>query len=392
MPSHEKQRIYLDNAATSWPKPPAVYDAIDDYLRNNGAAAGRGAYASSQAVGRVLATARRRIANLLGASEPARVAFTFNGTDSLNAALHGLLRPGDHVVTTDAEHNSVLRPLRWLEIYSGVSVTRVGCDAAGRFSPDEVRDALQPNTRLLAVTHASNVTGVIQPIEEIAELARDRELLVLLDAAQTAGHIPIYADHWGIDFVAASGHKGLLGPLGTGVLALSARAAGLLRSYKQGGTGTFSEQDEQPDTLPDRLESGNHNVPGLVGLERGAAYVEQRGWDTLRRHELELTTRLLEGLRDIPGLTLFGPGVATNQVGLVSFRVEGYDPQELATLLDAEYRIEVRSGLHCAPRLHERLGTARRGGTVRASLGPFCQEADVDTLIHAVSDIQRSAM
>ncbi|MBM3999336.1 MAG: aminotransferase class V-fold PLP-dependent enzyme [Planctomycetes bacterium] len=381
------RRIYLDNAATSWPKPPAVYDAVDAYQRENGTAAGRGVYQRSQQVGRTLALARRRVAGLLGASDPARVLFTFNGTDSLNAVLHGVPRPGDHVVTSDAEHNSVLRPLRMLEQRANVSVTRVPCDSAGRIEPDDVARAVRPETRLLALTHASNVTGAIQPVDAFAAIAREHGVLLLIDAAQTAGHVPIFTDRWGVDFVAASGHKGLLGPLGTGILVVGAAAAGQLAPFRQGGTGTFSESDEQPTTLPERFESGNHNVPGLVGLERGAAFLEQRGWTELRRHEIELTTRLVDGLRPLPGVTLFGPPDADRRVGVVSFRLERIDPQELASLLDSEYAIEVRSGLHCAPRTHDRMGTTRRGGTVRAAVGPFNSESDVDALVRAVAEI-----
>jgi cysteine desulfurase / selenocysteine lyase len=382
-----RRRIYLDNAATSWPKPPSVLEAVTTYLRENGAAAGRGVYASSQEIGRVLTTCRRRVASLLGVSDPTRIVFTFNGTDSLNFAFHGLLRPGDHVVTSDAEHNSVLRPLRFLEQTAGVEVTRVPCDEAGRIDPADIRAALRPRTRLIAVLHASNVTGVIQPLEDISNVAKEYGARLLVDAAQTAGHLPIYADRWGIDLLATSGHKGLLGLLGTGVLALGPGMAAEIRPLRLGGTGTFSEQDEQPTSLPDGFESGNHNVPGLIGLERGTAYIEQRGWDALRRHEQELTSHLVLGLHAIRDIQVYGPAAISERVGLVSFRFQGFDPQELASLLDAEYGIQVRSGLHCAPRMHARLNTARRGGTVRASIGPFSTQEDVDLLLRALEEI-----
>jgi cysteine desulfurase family protein len=378
------RRIYLDNGATSWPKPPAVYEAVENYLRQNGAAAGRGHYGPAQEVGRVIATARRRLASLLGVTDSSRVAFTFNGTDSLNAAIHGIVRSGDHVITTAAEHNSVLRPLSHLEKHHNVQVTRVPCDANGRVSPDDIRAAITKRTRLIAVVHASNVTGVLQPVREIASIARERDLLTLVDAAQSAGHVPIAMEKWNIDLLGLSGHKGMLGLLGTGVLAIGPRAAEQLVPSRQGGTGTHSERDEQPWELPERFESGNHNVVGLVGLERGTAYVEQRGWEALRRHELALTERLIAGLQIIPGLQLYGPTSTEDRMGLVSFLLNGFAPQELASLLDAEFGIQVRSGLHCAPRLHQQLGTASRGGTVRASVGPFTTEEEIDVFIEAL--------
>jgi cysteine desulfurase family protein len=381
------RRVYLDNAATSWPKPPGVYEAVDSYLRDNGASAGRGTYGSSQDVGRSIAIARRRVAALLGVAHPARIVFTFNGTDSLNLALHGILRPGDHVVTSEAEHNSVLRPLRFLQSHAGISLTHVPCDQTGRIDPDEIRAAIRSDTRLVAVVHVSNVTGVIQPVEEISRVARERDAFLLLDSAQAAGHLPIHADRWDVDLVAASGHKGLMGILGTGVLAIGPRMVERLQPLRQGGTGTESEQDVQPAHSPERFESGNHNVPGLIGLERGTAFVEQRGWEALRHHELTLTARLLDGLRTLRDVRIFGPDSPAQRTGIVSFHCARFAPQELATLLDAEYGLQLRSGLHCAPRLHERLGTMAHGGTVRASLGPFTGEQDIDALLRALEEI-----
>lgn len=379
-----RRRIYLDNAATSWPKPTSVYEAVCQYMRQNGAALGRGVYLSAQEVGRTIATLRRRAASMLGVASPSRILFTFNGTDSLNLALHGILRPGDHVVTTTVEHNSVLRPLQFLQRHRDVRVTYVECDGAGFVHPQRIAEELKDNTRLVAICHASNVTGSIQPVCQILAAVASHPALRLLDAAQTAGHLPLLTDSWGLDLVACSGHKGLLGPLGTGLLAVSERAAQQLFPLREGGTGTFSESDEQPDTLPDRFESGNLNVPGLVGLERGIAYIEERGVQSLRAHEIQLTSRFLQALRNLPGITIYGPQCPEAQVGVVSFRLDGYDPQELAALLDAEFGIEVRGGLHCAPRLHRRLGTLHRGGTVRASFGPFNTPEDVDALVEAL--------
>ena len=260
-------RIYLDNAATSHPKPESVYAAVDYYNRSLGAAAGRGGYRTAVEVDAVLRTCRKRAASLLGAESPERVAFAFNATDALNMALHGLLETGDHVVTTAAEHNSVLRPLGGLVDRRGIELSVVPVDAAGRVDPAAVRDALRHNTRLVVVQHASNVTGCVQPIEDIGSDAHQAGALVLVDAAQTAGHLAIDLADWPVDLLACAGPKGLLGPLGTGLLYVRPGLEDQLNGLRQGGTGSFSEQDRQPETMPDRLEAGNPNAPGLFGLE-----------------------------------------------------------------------------------------------------------------------------
>ncbi|MCE9544709.1 MAG: aminotransferase class V-fold PLP-dependent enzyme [Planctomycetia bacterium] len=380
-------RIYLDNAATSWPKPPAVYDAVDRYQRELGAPAGRGTYAEATSTNRLVDATRLAVAQLLGVREPKRVVFTFNGTDALNLAIHGVLRPGDHVVTSVVEHNSVLRPLRELEISGGVQVTRVGCDDAGRIDPDDVAKAFRPNSRLVALTHASNVTGAVQPIAEIGAICRQRDVLLLVDAAQTLGHIPIDVDQLGADLLAAPGHKGTLGPLGTGLLYVSALAEPHLRTVRQGGTGTRSEEDRQPDSLPDRFEAGNHNVPGIVGLGAGIAYLQQTGIENVASHISQLTQRLAAGFLQIEGVTLFGPHAAADRAGILSITIQGFEPQEAAAVLDAEYRIQVRSGIHCAPLMHERLGTLATGGTVRFSPGPFNTTQEIDAAVQAVAEL-----
>ncbi len=384
-------RIYLDNAATSWPKPPAVYDAVDRYQRTLGAPAGRGMYREAIEVERLLLEARQRIAQLIGAAEPRRVIFTCNGTDSLNLALYGLLRSGDHVVTSVVEHNSTLRPLRQLEAKHGVEVTRVGCGADGVVDVDECRRAIRANTRLISIVHASNVTGAIQPVADIGKLAKEHGVLFLLDAAQSVGHIATNLMETQADLLAAPGHKGLLGPLGTGVLVLAPQIERELESLRQGGTGTNSESDEQPQSLPDRYEAGNHNMPGIVGLGAGVGFLLERGLAAIRHHEMELTERLLAGLPDIRGVTVYGPRDVAGRLGVVSFTVAGYDPQEVAALLDASHSIQTRPGLHCAPRMHAALGTAGRGGTIRLSLGPFTTAAEIDATIIAIAEVAAAA-
>jgi cysteine desulfurase / selenocysteine lyase len=380
------RRVYLDNAATSWPKPEEVYDAVLRYMRENGAAAGRGAYRSAVEAARLVTAARQQAAAAIGADDPRRVAFASNGTDALNLALHGILRPGDHVVTTDAEHNSVLRPLAFLRAHRDIDVTYVAVDGTGRVDPADIRRAVRPSTRLLAILHASNVTGAIQPLDDVLRVAREHELLTLIDAAQTAGHLPIDVERRGIDLLATSGHKGLLGPLGTGLLYVGPRAEPLLKAMRQGGTGSVSDQEDQPETLPDRLESGNLNVPGLAGLERGLAFLRAQG-GKVREHELALTRGLLDRLRELPPWQVLGPDEPEERVGVVSLRLPGYDPQDLAAILDAEYGVEARSGLHCAPRIHRHLGTVGEGGTLRLSVGPLTQAADVDAALLALADL-----
>jgi len=379
-------RIYLDNAATSWPKPEAVYRAIDDYQRRLGAPAGRGSYSEAASVERIVASCRQKLAQLIGASDPKRIIFTLNATDSLNLALHGLLKWGDHVVTTVCEHNSVLRPLRFLAEQRGVTVTYVPCDAAGIVDPDEVRRSITPQTRLVAIVHASNVTGSIQPVAAVSRIAKEQGAAVLVDAAQSLGYLPVDVNELGCDLLAAPGHKGLMGPLGTGVLYLSAGMEDRLLPLRQGGTGTRSDEDRQPTSLPDRYEAGNLNVPGIVGLEAGVSHVLASGIDRCREVMRQLICRLLDGLAELPAITIYGLRTTDGRVGVVSLNVAGYDPRELASLLDANWSIQTRAGIHCAPRMHASLGTAP-AGTLRLSVGHFTTETEIDAAIAALAEV-----
>lgn len=378
-------RIYLDNAATSWPKPEAVYCAVDEYQRICGAAAGRGVYRSAQGAERIVSECRRRLAALLGLNHGKQILFTLNGTDSLNLAIQGLLRPGEHVVASVCEHNSVLRPLHALARTRQVQTTLVGCNPQGYLDPAEIRAALRPNTRLVALTQASNVTGAIQPLADIGQIAAERGVLFLVDAAQSLGHVDVSQSSLGWHLLAAPGHKGLLGPLGTGILALAPGVAEQLEPIRQGGTGSHSDDPEQPQSLPDRFESGNLNVPGIAGLGAGVAWLQERGLAAIQQHERELTAQLIAGLREIQGITVYGPTADEPRVGVVSFNVAGFDPQEVAAALDAAAGMELRSGLHCAPRMHAALGTSP-AGAVRASFGPFNTPADVEALLAAVRE------
>lgn len=381
------QTIYLDNAATSFPKPECVYEAVDRYNRENGRAVGRGASAAGEAVQQTVDRCRFRAAQVLGVSAKEQVVFTLNCTDSLNMILHGFLTPGDHVVTSVAEHNSVLRPLRHLEATRDVELTLVDVDEAGFFDAADVEQAIRPETQLVILQHVSNVTGAIQPVEEVAGIADRHSVAFAVDAAQSAGHIPLNVEQLGADFVACSGHKGLMGPLGTGLLYISPEFQSELVPTRQGGTGSRSELDTQPESMPDRYESGNHNAPGLVGLDAALGYLIDRGIDDVRRHELNLTSQLCDRLQEVPSLTLYSSNDRNRHTGVVSLTSELYTSDELALLLSQHFGIDTRSGLHCAPGIHRRMGTIDRQGTVRLSVGSQTVQSDIDAAVDALQQV-----
>ena len=380
-------RIYLDNAATSFPKPPTVFAAVDDFNRRLGAAAGRGGYREAVEVDAILRRCRKRASELLGAESPERIVFTFNATDSLNLSLHGLLAPGDHVVTTQVEHNSVLRPLRELEARRDIHVSVVAADEQGFVAPEMIAEALKPTTRLVVVQHASNVTGAIQPIEAIGELAHNAGSLMLVDAAQSAGHLPLNVSNQPFDLVACAGHKGLLGPLGSGLLYVRPGLEDQLFGLRQGGTGSFSEEDRQPDHMPDKFEAGNLNAPALCGLDAGLAFLQEHGLTELQAQEQALTGQLIAGLKDLAGIRIVGPPADGDRLGVVSVTAAGFEAQVLTTVLDESFNIQSRAGLHCAPGAHAAAGTLEEGGTVRFSVGPFTTSEEIETTCDAVSSI-----
>ncbi|MGI9428664.1 MAG: aminotransferase class V-fold PLP-dependent enzyme [Bythopirellula sp.] len=378
-------RIYLDNAATSWPKPEAVYEAVNRYQREIGAAAGRGAYQSAQQAQRLVAKTRLFCATQYFRTTAGRLAFTANGTAALNLAIHGLLNPGDHVVSTVCEHNSVLRPLHWQSEHNDVQVTYVDCDEAGYVDVDQISAAITGKTRLIAVSHASNVTGAIQPIAQIAQQARNAGVLTLVDAAQTAGSMTIDLEKLPVDLLACSGHKGLLGPLGTGLLYVRSGLEMQLCPLQQGGTGVDSSAKSQPDHMPERFEAGNLNVPAIAGLGAVADDPQVVPAADAQQHYHDLTRQLLDGLAAIPEATIYGPTADQPRVGVVSCSIDGYDPQEFATALDAAAGIECRAGLHCAPRMHAALGTDALGGLVRFSPGWATTQAEINTTLDAIA-------
>lgn len=381
--------IYLDNAATSWPKPASVTAAMTDFLERAGGNPGRSGHRLSIAAGRIVYDTRERLAEFFGLRDPLRVIFTLNATHALNLALQGLLQPGERVVTGGMEHNAVMRPLRALE-KRGIQVEVVPAEKDGTLSLSAFAAALETKTRLVVVNHASNVCGTIAPVQEIAALAHAAGALVLVDAAQTAGAFPIHLPSLGADLLAFTGHKGLHGPPGTGGLLLSDDFdPAQLNPLVRGGTGSRSEHETQPDDLPDRYESGTPNGVGLAGLGAGLAWIQERGLDALRAYELTLSARLRAGLAEIPGVTVYGPQNPEQATAVISFTMQGKRVSEIGCRLDDEDEILCRVGLHCAPAAHRSLGTFPEG-TVRLAPGPTTTLQDIETVLGAVRKIAQS--
>jgi selenocysteine lyase/cysteine desulfurase len=418
-------RIYLDNAATSWPKPEAVYGAVDRYLREIGAPNGRSGYREARESNRIVERAREGVARLIGAKNASHIILGLNCSDMLNIAIHGVVRPGDHVVTTVCDHNSVLRPLTALREEADVTVTYVPCDAQGYVAPDDIRKAIKPNTRLVAVNHASNVTGAIQPVAEIGRIVRETDAFYLVDAAQSLGHVPLDVNTIQADLLAAPGHKGLLGPLGTGVLYIRPGIEREVKPLRYGGTGTQSDADIQPDELPQKYEPGNHNLVGLAGLVAATDFLESESIESIQSHHTQLGQQLIDGLLEIEGVTVYGPrglspfAQSAKQKGtvplaeralhstdwslqrpvtpprrtsVVSITIEGYDPQELAAILEQTHNLQTRAGFQCAPRMHESLGTVPLGGTLRFSPGHTTTPEEIETAIIAVQEVAVAAV
>lgn len=382
--------IYLDNAATSWPKAPGVAAAMTDFIAHDAGNPGRGAHRLALAAGRTVERTRAQLAAFFGIRDPSRLVFTANATAALNLAIKGLLKPGDRVVTTSMEHNAVVRPLHALAVRHGVQVEKVMAGPDGRVSPAALIDRITPQTRLVVMTHASNVCGALQPVAEVGAACRRLGVPLLVDAAQTAGLFPISVSELGISLLAFPGHKGLLGPTGTGGLYVAPELE--LEPAVEGGTGTQSELPEQPRHCPERYEAGTVNTVGLAGLAAGLTYIAERGLQTLREHELYLADRLRRGLAALAGVRLVGadPDAAAADAPVVSVVVEGHDSGEVAALLDRDYGIAVRSGLHCAPDAHRTLGTLE-SGTIRFSPGPFNTIEDIDAAVVAMREIVSAA-
>lgn len=378
--------LYLDNAATTWPKPETVYLVHDAALRRGGNA-GRGVNQASLAASRELMMTRETLACFFNIPAAEQVIFTQNVTESLNVGLQGLLQPGDHVLVSSLEHNAVIRPLEHLKA-GGISYTVIPCAPEGILNVSSLEEYRTQKTRMLCFTHASNVLGTIMPIRELGRYAREHELLFMVDAAQSAGVLPIDVQDMNIDFLAFTGHKGLLGPAGTG--GFYVRKGLSLRPLLYGGTGIHSARLAQPEVWPEGLESGTRNVAGLAALRAGVEFILEQGLEQIRRHELDLIKNLLKGLETLPGAEILGPRTAERRVGLVACNFAGFSADGLAHILDRDYGIITRSGLHCAPLAHQTAGTLKKGA-LRISPGFFNTGEDIEKLISALLKILKGA-
>jgi cysteine desulfurase family protein len=383
-----KEMIYLDNAATSWPKPPQVKEAMNRFMEEVGANPGRSGHSLSVEAARIVYEAREALSVLFHVKDSSRIVFTLNATESINLALKGLLKPQDHIITSSMEHNSVMRPLRDLE-KKGIELSIIPCSKEGVLDPREVESKIGSNTRMVVLNHASNVTGTLLSVKEFGFITRRHDLLLLVDAAQTAGTYPIDVERDGIDLLAFTGHKSLYGPQGTGGLVIGERINEKeMIPLKQGGTGSRSEFEEQPDFLPDRFESGTPNGVGIAGLFAGVQFVLEKGVEQIRQNEMALIEKLIMGLKKIPKVKLYGPERRENRIATVSFNFLHLSPSNGALRLEKEFGILCRPGLHCAPAAHYTIGTFP-GGTIRFGLSAFNTGEEIETVIQAVSLISK---
>jgi cysteine desulfurase family protein len=381
--------VYFDNAATSWPKPESMMQAMKDFNAGIGSSPGRSAHRMSIDSGRIMFDARKKAAAILGTDDPLEIVFTKNATEALNIAVSGLLKPGDHCITSSMEHNSVMRPLGALEA-KGVVLDVVGCSALGMLDAADIERAIKTGTRAIYLTHASNVTGTIMPVSEVGNIARNRGIIFCVDAAQTAGAIPIDVEEMDIDLLAFTGHKSLFGPQGTGGLYIRKGLEKMVSPIMSGGTGSRSEYEQQPDFMPDKYESGTPNAIGIAGLCAGIDFIQSEGIDIIREKERLLASCFISGLGKINGVTVYGTQDLLSRIAVVSFNLGKLSPSEVSHILDEEYEIMCRPGLHCAPRAHKTIGTFPVG-TLRFSFGYFNTEEEVEYGLKALFEISRRA-
>lgn len=376
--------IYLDNAATSFPKPDGVADSVYHFMKNIGVNVGRGSYCRVQEASEIVDETRKLLCQLFNFSNPDHVVFTSNVTEAINLAIRGIVTPGGHVITSSIEHNAVWRCLKMLERDYNIQISTVPCDRSGATDPAVVKDLIRQSTQLIVFTHASNVLGTLQPIRQIGMIARQQGIPFLVDSAQTAGAYPIDMQADYIDILAFTGHKSLLGPMGTGGLIV--KTEGLIRPQKAGGTGRDSVSPFQPEYLPDCLEAGTLNVSGIAGLRAGVKFILSETVEKIRNKEQILTSYALDQLQCLDKVNLYGPSNPEKMVGVISFNVSDVPAVEIAYVLDNVYEIMVRAGLHCAPTAHRLIGTESTG-TVRMSFGYFNQKQDIDRLVSALSEV-----
>lgn len=375
--------IYFDNAATSYPKPEEVYQAVDRCMREAGANPGRSGHRLSMEAGRIILEARERLADLFHAKKSENIVFGLNATDALNMAIKGIIKPGEHIITTSMEHNSVLRPLKQLE-QQGIETTILQCSSQGELNLKQLEAAINNRTRMIVTTHASNVTGTLMPIQEIGDMARKHGLVYVVDTAQTAGVYDINVSQLNVDVLTFTGHKGLMGPQGVG--GFFVKDGSILRQMREGGTGSMSESLLQPELLPDKYESGTPNTPGIAGLAAGVGFIQEIGIEKIRQHEEQLTAYFLEQLREVEEITVYGPGSIEKQAAVVSLNVKNKTSSEVSFLLDRKYDIATRPGLHCAPLAHKTIGTNEMGA-VRFSFGYFNRREEIDYAVKALKSI-----
>ncbi len=377
--------IYLDNSATTFPKPEEVYRYMDSFYRKNGVNPGRSGFDAAIETEEIVQNTRKLLTRLFNGDDPNRLTFSYNASDSLNMILQGLAEKGDHVVTTMLEHNSVLRPLHHLVLEGIIEVTHVPFDNYGYVHPEEIRKAIRKNTKMVVVNHSSNVIGTVQPIAEIGKVCREKGVLLIVDASQSAGIIPIDMKAMNIDALAFTGHKCLMGPTGIGGSYVMEHVP--VRYTRFGGTGVRSAQKTHLEEFPYRLECGTLNIVGVAGLFAGVQWVLEQGIEKLHAHEIALWDKMRKGLQQIPGVTTYCAENPENQNAVLSFNVNGFESGDIGTMLDVDYNIASRTGLQCAPMVHQQIGTDRIHGTVRLSIGPFNTEEHIDEAILAVSEI-----
>ena len=381
--------IYFDNAATSWPKPPETLFAIQRYLQDIGGSPGRSGHRLSIEAARIVFDTREKLAQLFNIADPLRIVLTKNATEALNIAIFGFLKPGDHVLTSGMEHNSMMRPLRVME-KKGVEITVVPCSLEGGLDPGDMAGRIRKNTKAIFMTHASNVTGTVLPVFDIGRLAREHDLVLCVDAAQTAGCYPLDAAAMNIDLLAFTGHKSLFGPPGTGGLYIRGGLDKNMAPLCVGGTGSRSEVEEQPDFMPDRYESGTPNTAGIAGLGAGIDFVLNEGIEQIKKSEEGLTKMFIEGIMDLPGIILYGQPAVSSRTPVVSFNIGKMDAAAVALELDERFNIMARPGLHCAPAAHKTIGTYPQG-TVRFSFSCFNTKEQIDAAVEAVQLISTEA-
>ncbi|MEQ6376391.1 aminotransferase class V-fold PLP-dependent enzyme [Bacillaceae bacterium S4-13-58] len=379
--------IYFDQAASSFPKPASVSKAVLEAIQEYGANPGRGGHALSRRASSVIKETRSLIANFFGCSDPNHVLFFQNATGALNQAIKGFpLEEGDHIISSSFEHNSVRRPLEELKRINNINISYIGKERPGFFSLEEFEQAITPRTKLITITHGSNVTGTILPIEKISKIAKEFGIKVLVDASQTAGILPIHMKNMNIDMLAFPGHKGLMGPQGTGVLLVEGNIN--LNPIFHGGTGSFSESPFQPEQWPEKFESGTLNTPGIAGLKAGLEEVIHLGLDEIVSRETFLINHFIDQLSQIDDIQIYKNSNEQGQLGVVSFTLGSIDSNEVAMILDEYYGIAVRAGVHCAPMIHEKLGTLETGA-IRVSVGPYNTKEEVDSFIQAMKEIRK---